>query len=522
VTTLACALWTAYTIGTLTTVVDVGGGDIAEEVLVSTPAVLGLFLLVWRPRSPTWLQLAFGWTLLMAVAYESQRITADNFWMGLAPLGLAAAAIAATRLPALAVVLAFALTGTHFSLEVFTGVSIGTTADLVLAALWAAVLWPWLSGRRSPPGWLPPSMMLLALYVLASLVYVFVAPEINQSAYAFRSSCWYMAAAFVVAFWLETPEQDRTVQRGILLAGTLVGAYAMLRWAIGPSNEEEARVRGGGPFVSDDEDEVRLFGSLPGPTALGVWTSVFVPFAIASALAPIGPRWRVVAIAGGGMCGAALAGADTRVGMLATAIGGVVVLSLFAVGRGFEGRRALPLALGLILALSGAGVFTASKLSNEGSSGERFRNILQPERDKSVQERLVKWETILDDADEQPFGKGLGQSGAAEQRYARFTSAASFDPDSTYVKIAYDQGPFVLLLFAGAVITLLAALAVRAVTAPTPQAAGLAVGACGGLAAFSVAMGAGVYFEGLGALAPWLIVGLAYASWIREATGREQ
>jgi hypothetical protein len=138
-----------------------------------------------------------------------------------------------------------------------------------------------------------------------------------------------------------------------------------------------------------------------------------------------------------------------------------------------------------------------------------------------VQERLVKWETILSDSDDRPFGKGLGASGAAEQKYARFTTAASFDPDSTYVKVAYDQGLFVLLLFAGALLTLVLGLAARAVTAPTPLGATLAVGACGTLVAFSVALGAGVYFEGLGALAPWLIVGLAYASWVREASGRE-
>lgn len=517
-TALACAVWTAYTIGGPTGLVDVPALDAAENVLVVTPAALLLMALVWRPVSPMWLRFACGWTVLFAIAYESQRLTADDALLGLAPLVLGAVAIGAGRFPAITAAVAFALSGTHFSLEVFTHISIGSVGDVLLAGLWIAVLWSWATGRAETPKWVPWALVLLAFYLLISIAYVFAAEDLAQSAYAFRASCWYMAGVFVVALALRTPADEWTLQRGILLAGVLVGSYAMLRWSIGPSNAEEEQVRAGGPYVSDANDELRLFGSLPGPTALGVWCSVYIPFAIASALAPIGFRWRMVALVSAGMLGAALAGADTRVGMVATVAGSLVALTLFAVARGLEGRRALPLALGVILAVGGVGVFASAKLADSGSS-ERFRNILAPGRDVSVQERVVKWQTILDDLGDRPLGKGLGQSGAAEQKYARFASSASYDPDSSYVKIAYDQGVLVLGVFAAALLALLGGLAHRTVTAPTAQGSVLAMAACASLTAFAVAISAGVYIESLAALAPWVIVGLGYASWVRECTG---
>ena len=242
------------------------------------------------------------------------------------------------------------------------------------------------------------------------------------------------------------------------------------------------------------------------------------PFALASTLAPIGTAWRLLAAFTTATCGAALFGADVRFAMVAAAGGVITVLVLFAVGRGFAGRRALPLALLAVLIAVGAGVFVTTKLEAEGSSGERFRSLVTaPLEDLSVQERFAKWRTILAEADDRPFGRGLGASGAAEVKYARFSSAATFDPDSSYVKVAYDQGFTVLVLFALGLAALGVGLARRSLEAPDPVDAALALGACGTLAAQVIDMSGAVYFEGLGALAPWVLVGLGFAPFVVPA-----
>ena len=95
-----------------------------------------------------------------------------------------------------------------------------------------------------------------------------------------------------------------------------------------------------------------------------------------------------------------------------------------------------------------------------------------------------------------------------------FETAASFDPDSSFVKVAYDQGFLVLVLFAGALLTLLLALALRALEARNPLEGGRALASCGALAAFGVAMSGANYFESLVAVGPWALVAIGSAGFI--------
>lgn len=511
---LACGTWTAATLGGASNLIP-RAAPYVDWLLPAGPLVLGLMVLLARPHSPTWLKAAFAWTLTLAAALESLLRIGDNLFLGFAPAALALAAVGAHRWRVPTVFLLFAFAGSYGSLEAFTPISAGVTSDVLLGAGWVVLIWDWITGRREPPRWLPLPLALLLGYVAVTAVFVLFAGDLEQAAYSFRSSAWLMTGAVLVAYFVPEPRQQALVHQGVLVVAALVGGYAMLRWAIGPAAKEEEPLLNN-PYAQGDNGEVRLFGSLPDPQSLGIWCATMVPFTLASALAPIASRWRLVALVAAGMCAAAIQGSDSRSAIVGAAVGSLAVFALFAAGRGFQGRKALPLALGFILLLAGGGAFAATKLSDDGSAGTRFRGLLDPLNDLSVRERVVKWETILDDIDQLPFGHGLGSSGAAELKYARFSSAATFDPDSTYVKVAYDQGMLVLLLFVAMLIVLILGLGQRVIRAPDVRAGALAVGACGALVSFSATMGAGVYFESLLGASPWLLVGLAMAPYARE------
>jgi hypothetical protein len=402
---------------------------------------------------------------------------------------------------------ALLLSGTYNTIKVFTPIDTGPLMDMLLAGAWLALAYSYLRGRRALPAGIAPPLYLIGFYLAATLAGALLAEDLERSLYAFRSSAWLMTLVFLVGLWADSEDRRLWIQRGVLVAGAVVGAYAMLRWSIGPADKEVAEAREGKLYVSNDLGEVRLIGSLPSPQALAVWCCGLLPFSLASALAPIGTRWRVFAALVAAMAGAAIFAADVRFAMVAAAAGAVTVIAIFTAGRGFSGRRAMPLAVIAVLAAVGISAFVTTKLSAEGSSGQRFKNLVtDPLNDYSVQDRFQKWRTLLAEVDEKPFGLGLGASGASERKYARFVTNATFDPDSSYVKIFYDQGFLVLILFVGALVTLLVGLAVRAVEAVDPLVGGRALAGCGALAAFAVAMSGAAYIEGLEAAGLWTFV----------------
>jgi hypothetical protein len=508
----AVGAWAVLTVGISFGYIDRWASAL-DALKYGAPILALAAVLVARPHSPPQAKFALVATASVSGGLEALGMLGDQPAYAFAPLVFVLATAAALRWPLPVILAAFFVSGTFHTIDVYTPIETGPLADLALGGAWIGLLFAWVSGRSRPGPGAGPAAVLLGVYLLATFLAALAAEDLERSLYSFRSSAWLMTAVLLVPFLVRERGDRRLLLRGALLVGAVVGAYALLRWGIGHSSKEKAPLLEGSLYVRDDLGEVRLFGSLPSPQALSVWCSAMLPFGLAAALSPIGAAWRLVAVFVAGSCGAALFGADVRFGMVAAAAGAAAVVALFALARGFAGRRAVPLAVVAVLAAAGAGVFVTTKLEAEGSSGERFRNLItDPVGDLSVQERIIKWETLLADSADSLFGQGLGASGAAEKKYARFTSAATFDPDSSYVKVAYDQGVIIALLFGAAVLSLLLGLAFRALEAPDPLTAGLALGGCGALAAFAVAMAGGVYFEGLLALGPWMLVGIGFAA----------
>lgn len=518
VTVAALCLWSVVAVGSQAGQFPTLGSG-ADLITYGVPAVLFLFVLLARPHSPAPARFALAWTATFAVALQGLDAVGSSPVNAVVPLVAALAAAFALRWPMPTLVGALFLSGTYNTIRLYTPIETGPTMDLVLAAAWLALAYAYLTGRERPPRAMSPVFFLSGLFLAATLVQALVAEDLTRSLFAFRASAWLMAIILLVPLWASTPSRRRWLHRSALVVGAVIGAYAMLRWAIGPASKEKERVvAAASGFSTTETGEVKLLGSLPSAQTLTFWCSAMFAFSLASALSAIGSRWRILAGVVAIMCGAAVFGADVRFGMVAAAAGGLVVLLLFASGRSSASRKVMPLAVVAVLLAVGGGLFVTTKLTAEGNSGTRFRNLVtDPIADNSVQHRFLKWRTLLAEVDDKPFGNGVGATGAAEKKYSRFSTAASIDPDSSYVKVAYDQGFLMLVLFAAALLSLLTALALATVTVPNAYAAAGALGSCGALVAFAVAMSAGSHYEGLVAVGPWMLVSIGCATLVQPA-----
>lgn len=479
----------------------------AVPVLVAGPlAILILVAVLGEGALPTAERVLFPATVV-AAAGVSGRYVSDAPFLSIVPAGLALTALGVRRRPGATFATIVAFTAVYGSLEIYTKLPVGPTIDLLLAGLWLAALWTWAFGGVRPPP-LHPGLVVVAFLCVVNLVFAVLAPNLAQGIYGFRAMSWYMLAGILAALLLTDRRQQEKVLHAFLLAATAGAAYAVLRWIIGPGADELAVADQGGNYVLNTQREVRVFGALLNPSNLGTYCALGVSGCLAIALFSQPARWRVLAVLGAGLSGAAMLGAESRTPIVATAVGLAGVLVLFAVSRAATGRRIVPLTIGLVLAGTAVGVFAATELTNDRS---RFRGLLNITNDYSYKERVEKWQSFLSDMPDHPLGHGLGSTGQALVRYGRFQTVANYGPDSSFVKVAYDQGYAVMGLFIFTLLALLVALAVRAVGTADPWAAARALAGFGTLLVLVVLMIAGEVNEGLPALAVWLLCGLGLA-----------
>ncbi len=203
---------------------------------------------------------------------------------------------------------------------------------------------------------------------------------------------------------------------------------------------------------------------------------------------------------------------------MATAAALVVVLALHLSARGFGGPQFGTAATALIVLVVGVTVAFSVVIGDSARAVDRYAAILNPSDDSAYQQRLQKWREAVRDIEEHPFGHGAGTAGRVQQEYGRFVNIGTLDIDSSYLKIAYEQGWAAMALFCGAMVLLLGGLMRRAVRSRGAEQAGPAIGAAGTIVALLVLFGGGVYVEGLTALTGWLIVGagLGQVAWPRR------
>jgi hypothetical protein len=145
---------------------------------------------------------------------------------------------------------------------------------------------------------------------------------------------------------------------------------------------------------------------------------------------------------------------------------------------------------------------------------QRYRNILTPTRDTSVQLRLDKWRQALSDLHGHPFGLGLATIGPESTAQPILTNANA-DIDSGYMRIGYEQGLVVMGIYIAGLLALLTGLMRRGMQTRDRLAAGAAIGAAGTLGAFMTVMGADVLTSAPCTLAAFVVVGLGMAPFVR-------
>jgi len=154
-----------------------------------------------------------------------------------------------------------------------------------------------------------------------------------------------------------------------------------------------------------------------------------------------------------------------------------------------------------------------------GESGSRYSSILSPTGDTSYEQRMKKWEQALEDVENEPFGKGLGTAGRIQETgIGPYITQGSYGIDSSYLKIVYEQGFPLLILFAIAMVVLLAELCRRAVRARTELVRGIAIGGAGTAVAGLAMFMTGQYIEDLPVLMLWIPLGAAIGAIAAERT----
>jgi hypothetical protein len=427
----------------------------------------------------------------------------------LVPLALAGA-VACGRWPTAAVLLVFALTGFQLTVTAYLGFPPAGISDLALLGLWLGVLRAYVRGSTERQLWLWAGLAAPAVYLAITFASILAADSTSSAFDSVRLAGWHMAALFMVAVAPWRAGTHARIARGMAALALAVGAYAVFRKLTGPSGSELIIHRGGLGRTTVNEPQ-QFFSSFYTSQDLAGWCAMVTPFALAMTLTWRG-RWRIVAALAAMTCAFAMLAADRRAAVVGAVAGSLLVVALFLLAaRPFGGRRLGGAFLAVTLSVAvGIGAYTVT-VAQSPRSVERFESLIEePSEDYTYKLRQVRWEAAIDTAAERPFGHGLGTVGQiGERRRDRFPIAPFLD--SSYLKIAVEQGFPMLAVFAIAMLWLTIGLAWRGVNTSSPERATLAMGACGTIVVMLTLFYSSFFIERLSALAGWLIVGLAAA-----------
>lgn len=482
--------------------------------LLVVPAALAALLVLRRAETPPALSLSVTWATIVGGAILCVLVLRRDPYAILAAPAVAASAVACSRYPAAGVLAAFGLTGVHGSLTAFTPFPAPEAIDVLLAGLWLGAIWGYLFGADRRPVWLWPGVVGIAAYVALTAFDVVASGATEIVLFSFRSAAWYIAALLVIAFAPWPPGTRMRIAKGIVLIAFLVGAYAAVRFPLGPAGaEQELALQRTG-----NSDFTQFIGSFTSNKELAGWSSQVLPFCLAFALLVVG-RWRLVALGACTLLAFALIGANTRLQLVAAGGGVAVVLALHAFARAPTGLRLGVTATAVsATAVIGVAAFGLATGFSEAST-ERYLSILEPRQAKSTQGRLHTWETALREIEDNPWGQGLGSAGGVQQRFGRFATIGGRSLDNSYLKVGLEQGALVMVFFVAAMLALLYGLARRSILAPDRNGAALAIGGAGALTSILVLAAGGLFMDGFTALAAWIMVGLGVAEVSRRGGG---
>jgi hypothetical protein len=381
------------------------------------------------------------------------------------------------------------------------------------------LLWRSLVGSRPSAMRLSISLAAVLLYLAVTVGQTLAATAVSDAQTSFHNSAWHMFALPAVALAAWPAVTRLRIARGYLIVALAVTGYAVVRLIIGPAGAEKENALALAPILQLPSGDLGLFGSTTGRQQLAAWSGLAVPFAAAMVLWGSG-KWRLVALASVAVGSVALIGTQTRVGLIGAFVGLAAVTALFVSARAFPGLRFEGAALSLAAVLVAFAVGFTVTSSGSSNVGNRYAAILDPQEDPSFGARTETWRITIDNIKDRPFGYGVGSAGgvgrarAARVRPIGLTGATTGANaiDNSYLKIGYEQGALVMLLFLTAVILVAGALARTAVASASGLDAGLAIACCGAFVSFAVNLLLTDNIEDYTALTAWVLAGLGLAS----------
>lgn len=511
----------AATAATWTAVVVAGAAGFVERPRVmwlatlGAPLIAGAWLLLSDHRASATVRRAALWTGLISLSLATAPTFAAQPKFALAVPALALAGLAAYRWPLQVALLALAFSGTYNTVGAYTSIPVDSTADLLLAGMWAGALFGYVARRGGRRAVVLPGIAMIVLYMAVTAVAAFLSPDARVAFYGLRLSAWYATVVVLIAYAPWSSQTYHRLLRGAVGVSLLVAGYAVLRLVFPPGTAEIERASNYTGGLIYNQGELRLFGSFSGRHLLGAWTAVAVPFCAAAALALQG-RWRVAATAAA-VCGViAMFGSDVRTAVAAVAIAGGVMVLLYELARGFPGLRigAVSAVVVLTVALGAGSFFIAT--DGDTTRLQRYTTLTDPGSDPSIVARTFKWEQVLADASDRPLGHGIGTAGARSHEFSRLVTFQDVYIDNSYLTIAYEQGLPIMALFILALVTLLAGVARRAVLTPVPWEAAVGIASAGALVAYAVMLSTGPYLQELSAFFSWFVIGLGIAPLVQR------
>jgi hypothetical protein len=443
-----------------------------------------------RPATRVWpYAVAAG---LAAVGAVLIALLAEGSWeVVVAVPACMAAAVLAARLPAVVTLVMLALTGIVGTLVAYTDLSPRYVIDVPLVGLVAATLWRrWLE-RDQGLGPIPVTVILAIAYLAISAVQGVLSPDLTLAQRAFRTTAWQVAILPAVALAGWSLATKLRIARGYLVLVALVAGYAVLRLAVGPADAEREATLELAPTLLPDGG-LGLFGSALSRHQLAAWCGIALPFALAVALVWDG-SWRWFSIAVAGLTAIALIGTQTRGGFVGATAGCAAVLGLYAIG-GYPGPRIRRAVLPLATVLAGAAIGYLVTTS-ESDTVQRYTAIASPTRDAAFDARLDNWSVAAEEVPREPLGHGFGTGGLSIE--------------NAYLRVGYDQGPLVMVLFVAMVALTALGLAGHAFAKRGRSASLISMACCGAfVASILIAMVTNAFEV---TLAAWTLAGLGIA-----------
>lgn len=508
--------WTAafvsYRLGDLNT----SSHRLAQLVLYGWPVALVAAAAVPRVRSRI-RTITAVWAVLVLAAMLLMPLLTKSSIDALAVPVVAIAVIVATRWPALMVGLGLAISGSFGDLEAYLHMPTQKVLNVVLGGLILSV--GVLGFTRRHRAVLPrPLILLLAAYLFITIVMVPLAPQRTIALHDFSTTALYLIVALVIAHAGWRDETYQRMAKLALVAALLVGAYATLRVAIGPSAQEALGNQSPYDYVNG---HYRAIGSFHTPQDLGFWTSVVFPFPLAWALAARG-RWRLVGALACVLLAVGMYGSGVRIALVAAGAGLIATFLLYHLARGFPGLR-----VGVTVAVAVAAVATGAVLFasvHSTSPTHSYTALLHPSRDVSVIHRETKWSEAFRELHGHPFGFGMGSAYYLGSGQRAPTNIGVDQIDNGYLFVALEQGLTIMGLFIAGLLAVLFELGRGSIRTRDRSSALIGIGAAGVLVAVLISAIAEVPGQTPRLLAPCLIIGIGLSQFTarRRSPGAKQ